>query len=368
MRVADSGTIADRSPVEIKIADSNTQFTFSPQSVNVNIINEPATLPLIALRAPFLPVTEGNNAVFTVTTPSVRTTDVTIGVSFADASGRGDYIEETTEYVVLKSGTEVANATITIPTKDVDGAGLDGIIVATLLDGAGYTPSVGSITAYADVRDDDETPATLFVRPPTIVSIKEGENAVFEIARTGKTSGLLTYRYDLTIAGDNLYGGSTSNVERTIADGVSSDTITITTTKHDDLLPDNARITLRLQSNREYSEAAYRLGLRTRFVSVVDDLPQVSLTGPASGTQGHPYVVTVSVSPQQTNPIENVPITVGNSYDGVLTPSLSTTVTIPVSGSIPVTIATGEDSLNLYEISQFADIVLGKSSRRSKIY
>ena len=71
VRVADSGVVGDRSPVEIKIADSNTQFTFSPQSVNVNIIDEPATLPLIALsRLHFSPVTEGNNAVFTVTTPS----------------------------------------------------------------------------------------------------------------------------------------------------------------------------------------------------------------------------------------------------------------------------------------------------------
>ena len=130
-------------------------------------------------------------------------------------------------------------------------------------------------------------------------------------------------------------------MERTIADGDSSDTITITTTKHDDLLPDNARITLRLQSNREYSEAAYRLGLRTRFVSVVDDLPQVSLTGPVSGTQGHPYIVTVSVSPH-TNESDrkcfNYHVT--DSYDGVLTASSSRTVTIPISGSIPVTIPT----------------------------
>ena len=50
---------------------------------------------------------------------------------------------------------------------------------------------IGSITAYADVRDDDETPATLFVRPPAIASIKEGENAVFEIARTGKNIGTI---------------------------------------------------------------------------------------------------------------------------------------------------------------------------------
>ena len=201
----------------------------------------------------------------------------------------------------------------------------------------------------------------LFVTPAPNNAIKEGQNAVFVVERSG-TTGTLTYRYDLRVRGDIYSGetGSTTNgIERTFTNGNQTDTITITTTA-DANLPDNAGITLTLRSSREWDGATYRLDIRTRIITVSKDLPEVSLTGPVSGTQGHPYTVTVSVSETITSPIENVPITIGGSFDGVLT-AATTMVTIPTSGSETLDITTGEydGSFGPEEISQVGSISLG---------
>ena len=92
----------------------------------------------------------------------------------------------------------------------------------------------------------------------------------------------------------------TDDVEGTFMDGAATDTITITTKTGSGLLPSDAGINLRLQSSRDYSLATYRVrSPNNQDIAVADDLPVVTLTAPASVTQGHPFVFTVSVEPKQ---------------------------------------------------------------------
>ena len=167
-------------------------------------------------------------------------------------------------------------------------------------------------------------------------TFKEGADAVFEmVSRTG-TSGLLTYQYDLIVTGD-LYDGAKDNVEGTIADGDQTDTITITTKSLDALLPSGAGINLRILGARDYDGATYRRGsVFQRKVNVADDLPVVTLVGPAGVTQGHPYVFTVSVEPPQAL---TVPLTVAN-FDSVYTGTLPTQANIPAEGSVSIELTT----------------------------
>ena len=80
--------------------------------------------------------------------PSGSTTssaDLTIGLSVADLAGRtADYIDEATLYEVLKSGD--TSVTFTIPTKAPTTGLLDGVLVATIVDGVGYAPESGNET------------------------------------------------------------------------------------------------------------------------------------------------------------------------------------------------------------------------------
>ena len=332
VRVGTTGTFGARTPVQVKISD-NSSYTFNPQMVDVPMVDVPSATS-VSISGPSSSVAEGDEAVFSVGTASAGSVDLVIGVSVADLAGRGDYVTDGTEYVVLESGQLATE--LRVSTTDVAGASLDGVIVATLQSGVGYdTPA--TTVAYANVYDGDETKEMLVVRPPVDADITEGEDAVFVVARTG-TSGLLTYRYDLTVVGD-LYDGMKEDVVGTIADGDQTDTITITTKSLDALLPSNAGILLRLQGPRAYDAATYRFsGVFQRTVAVADDLPVVSVAGPVGVTQGHDYTFTVSSVPPTAL---TVPLTVSNT-DGVYTGTLPTQADIPAEGSVVITLTTQE--------------------------
>ena len=124
VRVGTTGAFGTRTPVEIKISDSNTGYTFNPQMVAVPIVDVPAATA-ISLGIP-VPVNEGENVMLSIGTVTGPSVDLVIGVSVADLANRGDYITEATHYVILGDGESSVN--LTVPTQDVDGASLDGVL------------------------------------------------------------------------------------------------------------------------------------------------------------------------------------------------------------------------------------------------
>ena len=119
----------------------------------------PGTLAGLTIAGPASAVDEGTTAIFSVTSDPAPSVDVTVAVRVYDAANRLDYVDDATLYFRL-----AANATslsIPVTTKKVAGDGLDGVVLALLQNGAGYTHSG---TGYADVHDTDgATPSTITV-------------------------------------------------------------------------------------------------------------------------------------------------------------------------------------------------------------
>ncbi len=260
VRVADTGTEAARTPVEIKISDSNANYIFSPQSVTVPIVDEPGTLPLIAIAGPASPINEdaSGDVEFTLSAPTPSAHDLTIGVSFADLTGRStNYVVEVTKYVVLEANE--SSVTISVPKLDNAEAGDDGVIVATLLDGAGYDPDANATLAYADIYDTDGTDQAVVTVSANATSVVEGSDVIFTLNRTGATTEALTVQYDVEDNGD-LISGEGTNTVTIAANSATSDPISFTTDISDSDYGSDAGVTLSVHSARVYATAKYRVG------------------------------------------------------------------------------------------------------------
>ena len=109
------------------------------------------TLPAISIAAGPSPVTEGDDATFTLTANPAPMTNLTVTVTVDD--GAGDFIASPapTMVTITASNTTV---TLTVMTEDDTTDEAEGMIMATVTPGAGYTVSSSS-TARVTVRDND---------------------------------------------------------------------------------------------------------------------------------------------------------------------------------------------------------------------
>ena len=141
--------------------DTSSDYTIDPakDDLSVSFAAVPGTLAGLTIAGPASAVDEGTTATFSVTADPAPSVDVTVAVQVYDAANRLDYVDDATLYFRL-----AANATslsVPVATKKVTGDGLDGVVLALLQNGAGYTHSG---TGYADVHDTDgATPSTITV-------------------------------------------------------------------------------------------------------------------------------------------------------------------------------------------------------------
>ena len=140
---------------------TSSDYTIDPLKgdLDVSYAAVPGTLAGLTITGPASAVDEGTTATFIVTADPAPSVDVTVAVRVYDAANRLDYVDDATLYFRL-----AANATslsVPVATKKVTGDGLDGVVLALLQNGAGYTHSG---TGYADVHDTDgATPSTITV-------------------------------------------------------------------------------------------------------------------------------------------------------------------------------------------------------------
>ena len=338
-------------PITIKLADSVTGYIFVPsgKSVDVPVVTAPSDVQ-VYVEAPET-VNEGSNAtvmVHIMQPPSGSTTssaDLTIGLSVADLAGRtADYIDEATLYEVLKSGD--TSVTFTIPTKAPTTGLLDGVLVATIVDGVGYAPITGRKIDYVEVYDLNSPADTLTVAADSS-SIIEGEDAVFTITRTGSAAEV-NFQYNISVSDSNIYGGTLLNNASTIPANRNERKITITTTEPSNPLADNTNIRLSLENTREFVTADYRINQSSATIIVTDKIPVVAFKNyPTNVTIGHSFTFMVEADPHPANPL-----TVGLDLSGI-TPSglfasfvdsegntVTNSVTVPTTGSIEITVTT----------------------------
>ena len=358
--VAGTGT----GPITIKLADSVTGYTFNPsgKSEDVPIVAVPSDVQ-VYIEAPET-INEGSDVTITVhisQPPSGSTTssaDLTIELSVADLTDRtADYIDEATLYKVLKSGD--TSVTFTIPTKAPTTGLLDGVLVATIVDGIGYAPESGNETAYVEVYDLN-SPADILTVAGDASSIIEGQDAVFTITRTG-SADKVDFQYNISVSDPNIYGGTLLDIASTIPANLNERKITITTTEHSNPLADNTNIRLTLENTREFVTADYRINQSSATINVTDKIPVVAFKNyPTNVTIGHSFTFTVEADPHPANPL-----TVGLNLSGI-TPSglfasledsenntVTNSVTVPTTGSIEITVRTAAAGTSGDQSSKF---------------
>ena len=192
----------------------------SERFISIPIAQAPGTVPEISISGPTSTVNEGEEAVFTLTPNSPATADTTIAVNVVDLAGRtgADYVADGPMYTVLKANA--ANATLRVPTNNDNAEGVDGLLMATITSGTGYTIKSDANVAYASVLEASTTvtPSTVTVSAPISTSVVEGQNATFRISRGTDNTGNLEVAYILTETGD-VIDGEGEQMIATIDDG-----------------------------------------------------------------------------------------------------------------------------------------------------
>ena len=369
VRVAVANVTAAQVPgtvhtLSVTLSSDDSEYTLhgTNSSVDVTFDDGPTSDAVLTIVGPADAVDEGDEAMFTITATSTADVDLTIGISVSDLTGRNgtagsqlDYVDDATKYVRL-----AANATsvdVTFSTKDVAGVDLDGVMVATIQNGEGYTHSG---TGYANVYDTDGTGQIYALAGQTgIQTITEGDNAVFRIERQLGGGGLVTTG-SLAVPYAIVETEEVTTDKPTLADrtvmippGQSAFEIMISTDIDlNTALTSDAGLRIRILNVWENPTATYRIGRAlSPKVTVTDKKPTVSFVGnpPTGVTQGRPLEFTLQVEPPQSGDT-TLFVFFNDSSKGIFDTTNSTStpasaytlneITIPSSGSIAVSLPT----------------------------
>ena len=284
-------------------------------------------------------VTEGGNAVFTVSASSSPAAALTVTLTVADDAS-SDFLassDEGEKTVTIASGQ--TSATLTVPTQDDSTDEANGSVTATVSSGTGYT--VGSpATATVAVSDNDPTPqGTPVVRIAAGAGVTEGANAVFTLTASPTPTASITVNVAVTQSGDFATSGQAGARPVTIGTG---GTATLTVTTDDDGTDEtNGSITATLQAGTGYTAHGTQ---NAATVGVDDnDVPVVRVTGGIDITEGGTAAFTLTASP---TPAAAITVSVAITQSGDFATSGQTgtrTVTIGSSGTGTLNVTTVND-------------------------
>ena len=246
--------------VTITLGDVEGYNSGPSLEIPVETPDNPATLTMTSASRP---VAEGGMVTYTISADPTIDKDIVVEVDVIDFAAKGtDFVDNAYHYVRLPANAD--RATLSVKTKTDTTATTDGVIVATILDGSGYTHSSPTNFAYAEVQDAENTaPVELTVSAVNTVVYQE-ESIVFTISRTGDTTNELDFKYDLTDVED-VIDGEGNAIPGTIEANAASTQITLPTKSATTSYTDAAGVTLRLNSVQEDPSLEYRLGSATEL-------------------------------------------------------------------------------------------------------
>ena len=128
----------------------------------------------VSIAAASTPVTEGSDAVFTLTRTGAATAALTVGVS---VSASGAFLDGTAPSEVAFAAN-AATATLRVATADDGAAEAEGRVSASVAPGTGYAVAAGAGRASVDVFDDDEAPAVTVLWSATMTVADHGTGAI----------------------------------------------------------------------------------------------------------------------------------------------------------------------------------------------
>ena len=293
-------------------------------------------------------VTEGGDAVFTVTASPAPSANLGVSVTVSQS---GDYGATTGQRTVTIPPT--GSATLTVGTTDDDADETDGSVTATVNAGSGYTVSSSQGAATVAVADNDAAP-TPVVSVTAGSGITEGGDAVFTVSANPAPAANLDVSVTVSASGD--YGAATGQRTVTVPT-TGSATLTVGTTD-DDADETDGSVTATVNAGSGYTVSSSQ-GAAT--VAVSDDdaapTPVVSVTAGSGITEGGDAVFTVTASPAPAANLA-VSVTVSQSGDYGATTG-KRTVTVPTTGSVTLTVGTTDDDADETDGSVTATVNAG---------
>ena len=197
LTLATAGDDADEpdGSVTVTVADGSGWTAGDPASGTVAIRDDDAALPVVTIAAKAASVTEGGDAVFTLTASPAPAADLAVSVSVA---ADGDYgISAGTQTVTIPT---TGSATLTLATTDDATDEPDGSVTATVQAGSGYTVGASASGTVA-VRDDDLPPPVVTIAAKA-GSVSEGGDAVFTLTADRAPGADLTVTLAVSETGD----------------------------------------------------------------------------------------------------------------------------------------------------------------------
>ena len=243
-------------------------------------------------------VSEGGDAMFTVTATPTPAADLDVAVTISQS---GDYAASGSRTVTIPT---TGSATLSVSTANDSTDEPDGSVTATVDSGTGYTVSATASTATVAVSDDDDPPLpTPEISIVAGAGVSEGGHATFTITASPAPHAVLSV--DVSVAQDGDYGAPTGTRTVTIP---TSGTYTLTVATSDDSTDEpDGMITATVDAGTGYTVSATA---STATVAVSDDddpapsgPPTLSVSD-ATATEGDPqglrFVVTLSRASTQT--------------------------------------------------------------------
>ncbi len=290
----------------------------------------------VAISAGASPVTEGGDAVFTVTADPAPASSLAVTVTVA-ADGAYGIAAGERKVTIPATGS----ATLTLATTNDEADEPDGSVTATVKDGEGYTVG-SSASGSVSIQDNDEPPPA---EPSVTISagaspVTEGGDAVFTV--TADPAPASSLAVTVTVAADGAYGIAAGERKVTIP-ATGSATLTLATTNDEADEPDGS-VTATVKDGEGYTVGSSASG----SVSIQDNdepppaEPSVTISAGASPvTEGGDAVFTVTAD---SAPASSLSVTVTVAADGAYGIAAGERkVTIPATGSATLTLATTND-------------------------
>ena len=282
------------------------------------------TVPSATVAAASAAITEGGNAVFTVTLNPAPSSSVAVTYNVTVA---GDYgvSAASSQTVTVNAGSTTGTITLATTDDSVDEA--NGSVTVTLATGTGY--SVGTAkSASVTVNDNDDPTATVAA---TSAAITEGGSAVFTVTLSRPQSSNVSVNYNLALAGE--YGVTVpNNTTVTVNSGSTTGTVTFATTDDSDDELDGS-ITVALAAG-----AGYGVGVPNSATVTVNDNDE-----PATANQ-----ITTAVCNRSPAIRDALVSATGNTACGNVTePQLARIDTLEIRGVATVASGDFDDLPNL---------------------
>ena len=293
-------------------------------------------------------VTEGGDAVFTVTASPAPAADLAVSVTVSQS---GDYGATTGQRTVTVPTT--GSVTLTVGTTDDSADETDGSVTATVDAGSGYTVSSSQGAATVGVADNDDAP-TPEVSVTAGSGVTEGGDAVFTVTASPAPAADLAVSVTVSQSGD--YGATTGQRTVTVP---TTGSVTLTVGTTDDSADEtDGSVTATVDAGSGYTVSSSQ-GAATVGVADNDDAPtpEVSVTAGSGVTEGGDAVFTVTASPAPAADLA-VSVTVSQSGDYGATTG-QRTVTVPTTGSVTLTVGTTDDSADETDGSVTATVDAG---------